>query len=598
MLHLSGYDLTLEDLKQFRQLHSKTPGHPENHVTKGIEVTTGPLGQGLANAVGMSIAYEHARAMFNKDDYQLFDSYTFVMCGDGCLMEGITSEACSLAGHLGLGNLILMYDDNKVTIDGETELSFSEDVRLRFESYHWHTQVVDDGDHDTKSIEDAINTAKSVKDKPSIIIVKTTIGFLSKNQGLEKVHGSPLGADDIAAIKQKLGFKTDEFFHVPHDVHQFWQSQVATRSEAEQKWNGLYDRYKRDYPAEGALLDRLLVHGLPEDWKNHLPVFPFGKADATRNTSGKVLNALHAILPELIGGSADLTPSNKTKLEKSGDFSKHSRIGAYLRFGVREHAMFAICTGIRAYGLFLPFSATFLNFVSYGFGAVRLAALSEYQQICVATHDSIGLGEDGPTHQPVEVLSMLRATPNVLLFRPADGNETTGSYICAVEHRYGPSVLCLSRQNLPFLANSTPAKVQRGAYVLEDAKEGTPEIIFIATGSEVSIALDAASLIPLKARVVSAPCLELFKSQPLEYRRETLPIGIPVVSIEASGGLGWEKYSHHSVAMPAFGLSAPYEKLYEEFGFTGPKVAEAATAFIAKARLISNSFGPLRIHYE
>eukprot|EP00475_Leptophrys_vorax_P035166 TRINITY_DN5761_c0_g1_i1.p1 TRINITY_DN5761_c0_g1~~TRINITY_DN5761_c0_g1_i1.p1 ORF type:complete len:675 (+),score=177.67 TRINITY_DN5761_c0_g1_i1:692-2716(+) len=598
MLHLAGADVTLDDLKSFRQWGSKTAGHPEAHLIPNIEVTTGPLGQGISNAVGLAAAEKHVAAVYNKPDANVIDNYTYVFCGDGCLQEGVSSEASSLAGHLGLGKLIVIWDDNKITIDGHTHLSFSEDVLKRYEAYGWHTSVVENGNEDFQGIEDAIRTAQAVHDKPSIIALRTTIGFLSKEQGSHEVHGTPLTADDIKGIKAKIGFNPDVSFFVPEEVYKFWADVSSKGKKAREDWNLALEEYSKKYPELGAQLNRTFAKELPDGWKSKIPSFPKGaKADATRNTSGVILNAIADALPELVGGSADLTPSNKTSLKNGGgDFQRNSPAGRYFRFGIREHGMFAIGNGLAAYGCLIPFTATFLNFITYGWGAVRLAALSHFRQIFIMTHDSIGLGEDGPTHQPVEVLSLLRAAPNLYTFRPADGNEVAGSYIFAIEHSHSPSVLCLSRQNCPMLDNSSPENVLKGAYITEETKS-SPDVVIISTGSEVGIAIQAAKTVgDLNIRVVSAPCLELFDEQPVEYRRSVLPVGVPIVSFEAQGTTGWSRYAHFSIGIKAWGASAPYERIYEEYGFTAAKINTQIKEYLAAAKALG-SIGPLPVHY-
>eukprot|EP00475_Leptophrys_vorax_P021934 TRINITY_DN2980_c0_g1_i1.p1 TRINITY_DN2980_c0_g1~~TRINITY_DN2980_c0_g1_i1.p1 ORF type:complete len:691 (-),score=159.75 TRINITY_DN2980_c0_g1_i1:45-1961(-) len=596
LLHLSGADMTLDDLKQFRQWGSRTAGHPEAHLHPNIEVTTGPLGQGISNAVGLAIAQKNAAATFNKPEIALIDNYTYVFCGDGCLQEGVASEACSLAGHLGLGGLIVVYDDNKITIDGHTHLSFTEDVQKRFQAYGWHTLTVENGDTDLVAIEHAIRAAQAVKDKPTIISLKTTIGYLSREAGSHDVHGSPLHPDDIKQIKKKCGFPENQSFYMPKEVSEYWKGVQAKGRAANKKWDELFGAYSQKYPKEASELIRMQQKKLPQGWKDKLPRYSVkSKADATRNLSGTVLNALADVIPELMGGSADLTGSNKTAIKKWKDFQKDSFSGKYLRFGVREHGMAAIGNGINAYGLHIPFTATFLNFITYAWGAVRLTSLSHLQQIYIMTHDSIGLGEDGPTHQPVEVAALLRATPNMICMRPADGNEVTGAYMVAIEHRKGPTVLCLSRQNVPVLEKSSPEAVYRGAYVVYEPNGSKLDAVYIASGTEVSIAVDAAKKSSLKVRVVSAPSLELFDRQPVGYRKQILPLGVPVISVEAYGSLGWEKYSHHSIALKEWGASAPYEKLYDEFGFTPDKINKSTVKFLQDSKKVG-SHGYLRCH--
>jgi transketolase len=597
LLHLTGADLSMDDLKSFRQFGAKTAGHPESHLIPNLEVTTGPLGQGLSNSVGLAVAERHAASIYNKPDVTIVDNFTYVFCGDGCLQEGVSSEASSLAGHWGLGKLILIYDDNKITIDGKTSLSFTEDVLKRYEAYGWHTSVVADGNADLQGIEDAIRAAQAVQDRPSIIALKTIIGFLSKEQGSHEVHGSPLKPDDLKEIKKKLGFNPDVSFHVPEEVYKYWADVSSKGKHANRAWATTMEEYSKKYPELAAQLNRTFMKKLPDGWKEKIPTFPKGsKADATRNLSGVVLNALADAIPELVGGSADLTPSNKTALKKGGgDFQKDNHGGRYFRFGVREHGMFAIANGIAAYGCFIPFTATFMNFITYGWGAARLSALSNVRQIFIMTHDSIGLGEDGPTHQPVEVAALIRATPNMYCFRPADGNEVAGAYMFAIEHDHSPSVLCLSRQNCPTLELSSPEAVLKGAYIVEESKS-SPDVVLISTGSEVGIALEAARTVgDLNIRVVSAPCLELFDLQSKDYRRSILPIGVPVVSFEAQGISGWSRYAHHSIGIKAWGTSAPYERIYEEYGLTAPKINIQIKEFLEVARPLG--FGPLPIHY-
>lgn len=580
MLHLTGYDISIDDLKRFRQVGSKTPGHPESHETPGVEVTTGPLGQGLSNAVGMAIAEKHLAACFNKPDFSVINNYVYVFCGDGCLQEGVTSEASSLAGHLGLGNLILLYDDNHITIDGETELAFTEDVKRRYEAYGWHVQEVADGNYDLNAIRHAIEEAKKVTDKPSLIKVRTTIGFGSKKEGTEAVHGSPLGEEDLANVKKKYGLDPTKKFCVPDQVREFYAQFVSRGHELEKKWQELFEAYAKQYPELAAELRRRVSGDLPEGWEKVVPVGkPGGPEEATRKSSGNCLNKLAEVLPEIIGGSADLNPSTFTYLHCSKDFQKESPEGRNIRFGVREHAMAAICNGLSAYGAIIPFGSSFLNFIGYAFGAVTLSALSHLQVLYVFTHDSIGLGEDGPTHQPVEKFMMCRSTPNLQFIRPADATETAAAYIAAIKKRQGPTVLSLSRQNLPQLKGSSIEGALKGAYVLQDP-EGKPDIIFVATGSEVSIAVQAADLLKdKKVRIVSMPSWELFAGQSHEYQHSIFLSGVPVISLEAGTTLGWERYAHASVGVDRFGLSGPYKEVYKELGIT-------ADNFAAKARIV------------
>ncbi|THU87040.1 dihydroxyacetone synthase [Dendrothele bispora CBS 962.96] len=580
LLHLLGYKLSMDDLKAFRQLDSLTPGHPEAGHTDGVEVTTGPLGQGFGNGVGLAMAQAHLAATFNKDGFELIKNYTYVFCGDGCLMEGVASEAASLAGHLQLGNLIVVYDDNHISIDGDTNVAFTENVDQRFMSYGWQVLVVENGDTDLASIHNAIAAAKQEKNKPTIIRLKTTIGYGSKQQGTHGVHGSPLKADDIQALKTKFGLPADQSFYVPQATYDAY-AEVAKRGAAlEAEWNSLLTAYGQKYPKEHAELVRRIAGGLPENWQQSLPVYkPSDSAVASRKLSEIVLTAITPALPELFGGSADLTGSNLTKVKGTTDFQPPSTglgsyAGTYIRFGVREHGMGAIANGIAAYGGIIPFVATFLNFVSYAAGATRLSALSGHQVIWVATHDSIGLGEDGPTHQPIETAIHLRATPNLAFWRPADGNETSAAYYSAITSKKTPSVLSLSRQNLPNLEGSTIEKALKGGYVVHE--EQSEDLTIVSAGSEVSIAIEAAAKLKaegIKTRVVSLPCWHTFDQQSEEYRLSVLRSGAPILSLEALSTAGWQKYSHEQYGLPGWGASGPYQKVYEKFGITGSNIA-------------------------
>ncbi|KAJ3185364.1 Transketolase [Gaertneriomyces sp. JEL0708] len=586
MLHLTGYDLSMNDLKSFRQIDSKTPGHPETgHSTPGIEVTTGPLGQGISNAVGLAIAEAHLAATFNKPGYDLFNNYTYCITGDGCLQEGVAAEAVSLAGHLQLGKLICLYDDNHIQIDGDTALGFTEDVPKRFEAYGWHVISISDGDHDVEGIARAIEEAKKVTNKPSLIKVRTTIGFGSKNQGEEKVHGAPLGDSDIMNVKSKFGFNPEQKFYVPSEVYDHYNKNTLKKGEdAESAWKKLFDAYSKEFPELGAELTRRINKELPKGFAETLPRYTAADAPvATRKLSQIVLDKIAPKLPELIGGSADLTGSNLTRWKGAEDFQAKETgfgtyAGRYIRFGVREHGMAAICNGIHAYGASIPFCATFFNFISYALGAVRLSALSKHQVLYIMTHDSIGLGEDGPTHQPIETLAEMRALPNILNIRPADGNEVSGAYLVALENVHRPSTLILTRQNLPNLPGSSVEAVRKGAYVVHNA-DGQADICFVATGSEVSIVIEAADILikeGVKARVVSMPCMELFDEQSQEYQESVFPEGVPVVSVEAMSTYGWAKYAHASIGIDTFGASGPYKQLYEKFGITPEAIAEKA----------------------
>ena len=585
LLHLTGYDsVPLDEIKQFRQWGSKTPGHPENHVTEGIEVTTGPLGQGIANAVGLALAEAHLAAKFNKPDCQIVDHYTYAILGDGCNMEGISGEACSLAGHWGLGKLIALYDDNHISIDGSTDLAFTEDVSKRFEAYGWHVQHVEDGNGNLEAIAKAIEAAKAVTDKPSLIKVTTIIGYGSPNKAnTHDVHGAALGADEVKATRENLGWEYPEF-EVPQDALNHFRKAVERGANYEQEWNELFAQYKSKYPEDAALLERMTSGKLPEGWEKALPTYtPESKKDATRNQSGATLNALAGVLPELIGGSADLAPSNKTLLKSSGDFQKGQYENRNLRFGVREHGMGAICNGIALHGSgLIPYGATFLVFTDYMRNAIRLSALSEAGVVWVMTHDSVALGEDGPTHQPVEHVASLRLIPNLIVMRPADGNETSGAYKVAVENRHAPTLLALSRQGLPNLAGSSIEGTAKGAYILSD-DGGTPDIILLGTGAEIELCVKAAAELRKegkKVRVVSMPSWELFEAQDEAYKESVLPKAVKKrISVEAGVTFGWCRYVGDegvSIGIDTFGASAPGGVALEKFGFTVDNVVAKA----------------------
>lgn len=592
MLHLSGYEeFTMEELKRFRQLGSKTPGHPESSLVRGgIEVSTGPLGQGISNAVGLAIAEAHLAATYNRPGFPIFSNYTIVFCGDGCLEEGISSEAGSLAGHLGLGKLIVFYDDNHVTIDGDTILAFTENVLQRYEAYGWHVQFVANGDSDLESIRNAFEAAKRVTDKPSLIKIRTTIGIGSSKQGTEKVHGSPLGAEDVARVKKYFGFNPEQFFYVPEEVRAVYNPLGEKGKDLENEWNMMFERYRATFPELAMEIERRFRDELPVGWREWLPTYHVGDPDkATRQLSQIVINRLGPKLPELIGGSADLNPSTLSYLECSKDFQQNSCEGRNIRFGVREHAMAAICNGLAAYGGMIPYAATFLNFIGYAMGAVRLSAISEFGVIYVMTHDSIGLGEDGPTHQPVESLMMLRATPHLLVLRPADGNEVSGAYAVALENRRRPCVIALSRQAVPHLPGTSIEGVFRGAYVIGNEKPGPsdplPQVILVGTGSETHLCRNAAAqLTDLQVRVVSMPSWELFREQPADYQRSVFPKGVPVLAVEAGSAIGWREYAHAVIAMHSFGASAPFKDVFEKFGFTVDNVVRRVREMLAYYR--------------
>lgn len=570
MLHLTGYNVTLEDCKKFRQAGSKTPGHPENFVTDGVDVSTGPLGQGISNAVGMAIGERHLASVYNTSDHEIFSNYTYVLCGDGCLQEGVSSEACSLAGHLGLGKLIVFYDDNNITIDGSTDLSFTEDVAKRFESYGWHVQTVDDVTGSLDVLNNAVTMAQGTKDKPSLIKVKTTIGYGSGKAGSHTVHGAPLGGDDMAQVKTKFGFDPTQNFAVDEDVKTFYKSAVEKSEKLCTEWEVLFQEYKDKFPDKADEIERRFRNEMPSGFEDKLPSEV--KDLATRQHSNLCLNAIAPDLPELIGGSADLTPSNLTALKCSGDFQKDTPSGRYIRFGVREHAMAAISNGLFAYGGFRPFCATFLNFAGYALGAMRVSALSKFGVIYIMTHDSIGLGEDGPTHQPVEMLEILRSTPNMLVFRPADGTETAASYKMALQSSRTPSVIACSRTKLVSIESSSIENASKGAYIAVKETSDTPTIVLVGTGSEVSLCIDAAKELNkdgISTRVVSMPCQELFLSQSAAYQKSILPGSIPTLSVEASSIYGWHRFSHAQIGIDnRFGISGKYMDVFKLFGFS------------------------------
>jgi transketolase len=591
LLHLFGYDsVTIDDIKSFRQWGSKTPGHPENFETAGVEVTTGPLGQGICNGVGLAMAEAHLAAKFNKPDATIVDHYTYVILGDGCNMEGVSGEACSLAGHLGLGKLIALYDDNHISIDGSTDVSFTEDVSKRFEAYGWHTIHVQDGNSDLDAIAKAIEAAKAVTDKPTMIKVTTTIGYGSPNKAnTAGVHGAALGGDEVKLTRENLGWEYAPF-EVPADVTAHTNKAIARGADLEAAWNGVMATYKAKYAAEAAEFERYCSKTLPSGWEKALPVFtPEDKPVATRKLSEICLNALAPVLPELIGGSADLTHSNLTELKGFGDFQKGSYQNRNLRFGVREHGMGAICNGIALHssGL-IPYCATFLVFADYMRAAIRLSALAEAGVIYVMTHDSIALGEDGPTHQPVETIASLRAIPNLAVIRPADGNETAGAYKVAIERANNnlSTLMAFSRQNLNHLAGSSIENAAKGAYVLSDS-DGTPDLILIGTGSEVDLCVKAAEVLRgegKKVRVVSMPCWELFDAQDAAYRESVIPKSVKArLAVEAASSFGWCRYTGDggdSVSIDRFGASAPGDVLLKQFGFTVDNVVAKAKALL------------------
>ncbi len=581
LLHLTGYDsVKIEDIQNFRQWGSPTPGHPENFETEGVEVTTGPLGQGVGNGVGLAIAEAHLAARFNKPNHKIVDHYTYVILGDGCNMEGIASEAASLGGHLKLGKLIMMYDSNSISIDGSTDLAFTENVGMRYEAYGWHVSYVADGNEDLDAIALAIEAAKAVTDKPSLIVVTTTIGFGSpKKQGTAGVHGAALGTDEVTATRANLGWDYAPF-DVPADALARFRQAIDKGATAEAEWNQRFAAYEKAYPTEAAEYKRIMAGELPEGWEKALePVAE--KETSTRLLSEACLNALSPVLPEFLGGSADLAHSNMTYVKGLPDFQYGSYEGRNFRFGVREHAMGAIMNGMILHGGTIPYGATFLVFADYMRGAIRLSALSEVGVLYIMTHDSVMLGEDGPTHQPVETLASLRVIPNLLVLRPADAKETVGTYQVAIANRKRPSLMAFTRQNVKNLAGTSIEGTKKGGYIVVDAPN--PELILIATGSEVALAVDAAAILAAEGkavRVVSMPSMELYNEQSDEYKESVLPVAVKKrVSVEAGSTFGWHKYvgsEGEVIGMDSFGASAPGPTCYAKFGFTVENVVATA----------------------
>lgn len=586
LLHVFGYDATIDDLKNFRQFGSKTAGHPEYWHIPGIETTTGPLGQGIANAVGMAMAEAHLAAMFNKEGYNVVDHYTYALSGDGCLEEGVASEACSLAGTLKLGKLILLYDRNKITIEGETDFAFDEDVAKRFEAYGWQVLSVDDGNEDVESISKAIEAAKKETSKPSIIIINTAIGYgCPAVQGKESCHGSPLGDMNISELKKTLGWNYEGSFVVPEEVKAEAAARQKNYDEAEAKWIAMFAEYRSKYRDMAKLWDTCF-NGVDEAVLNDASLYKFDKAMATRASSGIVLNRLAEKLPGMFGGSADLGPSNKSVLNGKAYFSPATREGMNIHFGIREFAMAAIANGIALHGGLIPYVATFFVFTDYLKNAVRMSALMKLPVIYVMTHDSIGVGEDGPTHQPIEQLACMRATPNTHMWRPADSKETAAAYISALKAT-APSVIALTRQNLPLYEESGEVAL-KGAYVMKDFG-GEPKVALIGTGSEVELCMKAAAKLAeegIPARVVSMPCMDVFEEQSESYRQSVLPDSLDRrVVVEAGSSFGWAKYAKDKgeiIAMDTFGASAPAELLFEKFGFTVDNVVAKAKASLKK----------------
>jgi transketolase len=589
-LHLTGYNLTLDDLKNFRQLHSKTAGHPEYGLTPGVEVTTGPLGQGFANGVGFAIAQKYLAARYNKPGFELFNYNIYAICSDGDLMEGVSAEAASMAGHLKLGNIIFLYDDNHISIEGDTAIAFTEDTAKRFEAYGWHVEVVKDG-NDTNAIATAIKKAQEVKDKPSLIKVRTHIAYGSPNKvDTAGAHGSPLGEPELKLVKENLGFDPNQSFVIPKEVSEHYLNAGKKGASIEKTWNELFKAYEQKYP-ELAKEYKLLSSGkLPEGWKSQLPVFKVadGKV-ATRAASGKVLNAIADALPTLIGGAADLAPSTETLLKKYKSFTSDNYEGRNFHFGIREHAMGSVMNGMVLTKGIIPYGATFLIFSEYMRPPVRLAAIMKVRPIFVYTHDSIGLGEDGTTHQPVEQLISLRSIPNTLVIRPADANETTQAWRVALEHQSGPVAIVLTRQGVPVIDQEkygSATELEKGAYILSEPSE-KPKMILIASGSEVSLVMEAQTKLKeqgIPARVVSMPSWELFEKQDKTYKEKVLPSSIKKrLAVEAGSPLGWHKYVTDEgdvIAMTTFGESAPANDLFKLFGFTVDNVVSKAKALL------------------
>ncbi len=592
LLHLTGYeDFTLDQLKSFRQWGSLTPGHPESELSPAIETTTGPLGQGFANGVGMAIGAEYLAAYFNRPGHEIFDYHIYAIVSDGDLMEGVASEAASMAGHLKLGRLIYLYDDNSISIDGSTSLAFTEDRAKRFEAYGWHVQTVTDG-NDIAGIETAIKAAQA-DPRPSIICVKSVIGYGSPNRaGTSKAHGEPLGADELKLTKQNLGWPYEEPFTVPPEALNNFRQCVDRGQKLESEWEAKFAAYEKAHPDKAQEWLDWASGKLPDGWQTKLPVFPADKPMATREASGKVLNAIAAGLPMLIGGSADLRPSNNTFLEGLGEFQAGNYAGRNFHFGVREHAMGSVMNGIALTRPLIPYGGTFMIFYDYMRPPVRLAAMMGLGPIYVYTHDSIGLGEDGPTHQPIEQLAGLRSVPNMTLIRPADANETAVAWRVAIEHRHGPTALALTRQKLPVYDRTkfgSAEGVAQGAYVLSESTTGKVDVILIGTGSEVSVAVEAQAKLAeagIGARVVSMPSWQLFDKQPLDYQDEVLPPNVSArVAVEAGISMGWQKYvgdAGQVVCLDHYGASAPYQVLMEKFGFTADNVAACAKAVLGQ----------------
>ncbi len=582
LLHIFGYDISMEDIKNFRQLGSKAAGHPEYGVAPGVEISTGPLGQGIANAVGTAISESHMAAIFNREGFPIVDHYTYALCGDGCLMEGIEYEAASLAGTLKLGKLIVLYDKNNITIEGDTDIAFTEDVAARHEAQGWQVLKVDDG-NDLEKISAAIKEAKAEKEKPSLIIVKTVIGYGSPQAGTSAAHGAPLGEDGVKALRENLGFDYPPFT-LPKEVEELKKIYTEKGEKVENAWKKMFEEYKKLYPDLAEKYENYKSGKLP-DLLNEKSLFEFDKPDATRNTSFTVLNKLAELVPNLIGGSADLAPSNKSNMKSREYYSADNRAGSNIHFGIREHAMSAICNAIAAYGGLIPYCATFFVFSDYMKNAMRLSAIMDLNVTYILTHDSVGVGEDGPTHQPIEQLAGLRSMPNMKVFRPADGKETAYAWISALTGK-GPTCLILTRQNLPQYANSSENAL-KGGYILSDSKKKIPDAIILASGSEVELAISAQEKLlseGIDVRVVSMPCTELFDKQSDEYKESVLPKAVKKrVAVEMATPDTWYKYvglDGKVMGIEHFGESAPYKVLFEKYGFTVENVIKTVKSIV------------------
>ncbi|MFW6137566.1 MAG: transketolase [Spirochaetota bacterium] len=595
LLYLTGYrDITMDQLNSFRQWGSLTPGHPESHLTPGVEATTGPLGQGISNAVGMAVAERFLASYFNRGEHEIVNHHTYVIATDGDLMEGVASEACSLAGHLGLGKLIVFYDDNRISLAGPTSVCFTEDVEKRFEAYGWQVLEVKDGNNDLDSIRDALTKARAETSRPTIIKVRTTIGFGSPGKAdSHGVHGSPLGEDEVKATKKNLGWPVEKEFYVPDSVLEHYRQADSKGQQAQKQWEKHLDAYRNRYPDLAREWEMVWDRGLPGDWEDSLPGFsPDDGPLPTRKASGAVINAIAPVVKNFLGGSADLEPSTNTYMKEVPEQQKQTPEGRNVRFGVREHAMGAVVNGMAYHGGVIPFGSTFLTFSDYMRAAVRVSALAHLHSIWVYTHDSVWLGEDGPTHQAVEQIAALRAMPNLVVIRPADANETVQAWKTALTHKHGPVALVLCRQKLPVLDRSRYASEEglaRGAYIISEAQGGRPDVLLIATGSEVWLALEAQQALSekgVKARVVSMPSWEIFEAQPREYKDEVLPPEVKArVAIEAGVGQGWCRYTGDRgrvVSVERFGVSAPYKVLMEKFNFTPQRIAEEAMRSMGK----------------